>query len=211
MVANGLLTNPTLFFGNETTNLQCVQNWLDICYNSTLTREEYLNVQNERKPKIKEKPRNLTFQCFHHHLVFMLEKFLPRFKRRIFNNLQCFKDVLEFLDVELNLRPRLFKEDDFYSNCVTNLEYVNRDCVYRELKFENCIDLKENYYDFDGNEGQFFKSKVGEAESDGESSGLGDIFLEDELINFWKKKYVFFNPESNLRFRLLCEFILLLM
>ncbi|XP_060526990.1 tRNA-dihydrouridine(20a/20b) synthase [NAD(P)+]-like [Cylas formicarius] len=41
MVANGILANPTLFSGTNVTPMRCVQDWLDICYNSTLGVQEY--------------------------------------------------------------------------------------------------------------------------------------------------------------------------
>ncbi|GJQ81056.1 hypothetical protein Trydic_g21864 [Trypoxylus dichotomus] len=72
MVANSILTNPMLFSDSEKVDSSCIQNWLDICYNSTLSEYEYTKVVNTKT--IAEKPPHLTFQCFHHHLVFMLEK-----------------------------------------------------------------------------------------------------------------------------------------
>ncbi|PSN56070.1 hypothetical protein C0J52_05870 [Blattella germanica] len=39
----------------------------------------------------------MTFQCFHHHLVFMLEKVLPKSKRLLFNVLKKRDVVLDFL------------------------------------------------------------------------------------------------------------------
>lgn len=82
MSARGILTNPALFSGYSTTPLACVQDWLDIT--SSIPTE---------------------FQCFHHHLVFMLEKILSRKDRVLFNSLQNKSSVLEFLDNYYNIKP----------------------------------------------------------------------------------------------------------
>lgn len=82
MSARGILTNPALFSGQSVTPLACLQDWLDIT--STIPTE---------------------FQCFHHHLVFMLEKVLPKKERLLFNNLQSRSSVLEFLENHYDVRP----------------------------------------------------------------------------------------------------------
>lgn len=84
MSARGILTNPALFsYRYSTTPLVCIQDWLDIT--STIPTE---------------------FQCFHKHLVFMLENILPSKDRVLFNSLQNKLSVLEFLEnyynIELN-------------------------------------------------------------------------------------------------------------
>ncbi|KAI4468695.1 trna-dihydrouridine synthase [Holotrichia oblita] len=168
MVANSILTNPMLFSGCEKTDMDCIQNWVDICYNSTLSDYEYSDVIHTQS--ISEKPPYLTFQCFHHHLVFMLEKVLPRHKRRIFNNLQKFSDVLDFLDVEFNIKPKLF-----------DIKNSNK---YRILplwtsELEGDIQVDENYYE--ANSGKFFSSKanVTDQNQDDNDYDLADIFIEN--------------------------------
>jgi len=84
MVANGILTNPALFLGESITPLACVQDWLNIT--SAIPTE---------------------FQCFHHHLVFMLEKVLPKKDRIMFNNLLNRSSVLEFLETYYDIRPNV--------------------------------------------------------------------------------------------------------
>ncbi|KAJ9586026.1 hypothetical protein L9F63_020323 [Diploptera punctata] len=61
MAARGILSNPAMFAGYATTPFTCVEDWIAI-----------------------SKQTNVSFQCFHHHLVFMLEKVLPKSKRLIF-------------------------------------------------------------------------------------------------------------------------------
>ncbi|KAK2724287.1 hypothetical protein QYM36_000966 [Artemia franciscana] len=74
MSARGMLENPAMFFGYAKTPRECVKRYIEIA-------------------QLKE-PR---FMTFHHHLVFMLEKSLPKPKRKVFNNLRNKEAVLEFL------------------------------------------------------------------------------------------------------------------
>jgi hypothetical protein len=74
MAARGILTNPALFAGYSTTPLACVQDWVTI----SMAMET-------------------PFQSFHHHLVFMLEKVLPKSERLIFNVIRTKELVLDFL------------------------------------------------------------------------------------------------------------------
>ncbi|XP_018327221.1 tRNA-dihydrouridine(20a/20b) synthase [NAD(P)+]-like isoform X1 [Agrilus planipennis] len=170
MVGNGILTNPTLFSGSNTTTIACVQSWIDICYNSTLTLEKY-NILRQSKqiqnPVIPERPLNLTFQCFHHHLVFMLEKILPRFKRRIFNGLQTFSTVLHFLKENLGLTCKLFDEETFMNSCVLDINYYNF--------LNNCTEI--NYYNHQ-NEGKFFSEKCTFSDVYDEEENILNIFSE---------------------------------
>lgn len=82
MSARGILSNPALFSGCTSTPLSCIQDWLDITSNIPT-----------------------PFLCFHHHLVFMLEKLLNKKSRLFFNNLQQKEDVLKFLDDYYDIRP----------------------------------------------------------------------------------------------------------
>lgn len=158
MVANALLTNPTLFSGENITTMVCAQRWIDICFNSTLTKEEYERVLllENYTPFIRERPYNLTFQCFHHHLVFMLEKLMPRRKRREFNAYTTFKQVLDFLHHEFNLAPKLFTAEEYYKNCNTDVNYLEHLSVSDNLY----LDVTENEYDYDVKKGKYFENKT---------------------------------------------------
>lgn len=167
MVANGLLTNPSLFAGSAITTTDCIQKWLNICYNTTLS---YRNIN--QFPAISEKPNNLTFQCFHHHLVFMLEKILSRQEKRVFNNLQKFQDVLSFIKTKFNLEPQLFDSDNFDKTKLLTLDYTKRDEYYFKLKPKNnVVEEYDLFYDYNS-EGKYFKSKVDECD-------WSDIFVEN--------------------------------
>ncbi|XP_006609220.1 tRNA-dihydrouridine(20a/20b) synthase [NAD(P)+]-like isoform X2 [Apis dorsata] len=103
MSARGILTNPALFSGYSVTPLNCVQDWLDIT--STIPT---------------------PFTCFHHHLVFMLEKILPKKSRMFFNNLHNKTSVLEFLKdtygLKPNINPKLFELTKCTFN-IANMKY----------------------------------------------------------------------------------------
>lgn len=77
MAASGLLTNPGLFSGAPRTPLSCVRMWMDM------------------KDKDSDK---ITFQVYHHHLVFMLEKVLTKQEKVVFNHLSTFETVDKFLN-----------------------------------------------------------------------------------------------------------------
>eukprot|EP01135_Chromosphaera_perkinsii_P012280 Nk52_evm17s2630 gene=Nk52_evmTU17s2630 len=75
MAARGLLSNPAMFAGYDVTPLQCVWDWVDIAVAS-----------------------GTPFPAFHHHLVMMLEKGLPKGERRVFNDLTTMAQVMEYLN-----------------------------------------------------------------------------------------------------------------
>lgn len=113
MVANGLLTNPGLFRGDYLTPLSCVQDWIDI--------DEQLS---------------MNFMTMHHHLIFMLDKILPKNQRLIFNNLQTKNDVLKFLDSYLDLQPnKKIIKNLKQTECI----WQSRDVVCKK-KIINCCD-----------------------------------------------------------------------
>lgn len=180
MVANGLLTNPTLFTGSNSTTLDCIQKWVDICFNSTLDIDQFSKLSKNKAliRTIPEKPSNLIFQCFHHHLVFMLEKKLPRKKRQIFNSLQKFCDVLEFLKDEFNVIPQTFNTDDYFKMRSETVDYEGLDKLYCMLKQQYSTDSKEesdSVYDYTKRNGVFFEKKVEEVDN----YDLIDLFIEN--------------------------------
>ena len=75
MAARGILQNPAMYDGFTSTPLQCVQDWVDISLRC-----------------------GLTFTCFHHHLMYMLEKVMAKTERRVFNTLTSTPAVLDFLN-----------------------------------------------------------------------------------------------------------------
>ncbi|XP_075229373.1 dihydrouridine synthase 4 isoform X2 [Lycorma delicatula] len=99
MAARGLLQNPALFSGYDKTPVACVEAWVKLAIES-----------------------EMPFQCFHHHLVFMLEKILPKPERRIFNVLSSTPDVLDslvnYFSIEVPVRNNLsrFRTDIIYKD-----------------------------------------------------------------------------------------------
>lgn len=80
MAARGILQNPAMYAGYDNTPLDCIQKWLDV---STSL--------------------GTTYQCFHNHLVYMLERTLPRSERRIFNALASSSAVVDYLKEKLDI------------------------------------------------------------------------------------------------------------
>lgn len=77
MSARGILHNPGLFAGYQNTPLSAVQDWLNI--------------------------HHTNFLWFHHHLVFMCERLLPKAARNTFNKLRKSSDVILFLEDQLEI------------------------------------------------------------------------------------------------------------
>uniref|UniRef100_A0A1B6M4W7 tRNA-dihydrouridine(20a/20b) synthase [NAD(P)+] n=1 Tax=Graphocephala atropunctata TaxID=36148 RepID=A0A1B6M4W7_9HEMI len=74
MSARGILQNPALFAGHDKTPTSCVEEWVNLSLTS-----------------------GLNFVCFHHHLVFMVEKVMNKANRRVFNNLNTTASVVQYL------------------------------------------------------------------------------------------------------------------
>lgn len=74
MAAQGILNNPAMYAGYDVTPVQCVKDWLDISMSI-----------------------GTSFSTFHHHLIYMTEKWHTKPERLLFNNLSSHTTVLEFL------------------------------------------------------------------------------------------------------------------
>ncbi|CAH1395961.1 unnamed protein product [Nezara viridula] len=118
MAARGILQNPAMFSGLEKTPLSCVQNWVDLCCKS-----------------------DVQFQCYHHHLVFMLEKVLSKKERNTFNFLKTFDQVNNYLSEKLSISiPTATKT----KNC--HVEYSDvqdgsyfKSKILQTSEFEDCL------------------------------------------------------------------------
>lgn len=162
MAASGILTNPALFSEANITPLSCIKLWIDL--------------KNEASDKI-------TFQCYHHHLVFMLDKLLSKSEKNYFNSLNTFESVDEYL----------FK--NVLNNYVDNFEvshslgeFVN--CCYSDeitLKHSSkcrgcsksvcyCICSK---YDYNSTDGNYFSSYVKDRDEDSIDFMNCSLFDED--------------------------------
>ncbi|XP_041059047.1 tRNA-dihydrouridine(20a/20b) synthase [NAD(P)+]-like [Carcharodon carcharias] len=84
MAARGLLANPAMFAGYEETPLQCVRDWVDIAL-------EY----------------GTPYTCFHHHLMYMLERITSKQEKKIFNVLSSMSAVIDYLNDNYGLRMRM--------------------------------------------------------------------------------------------------------
>lgn len=74
MAARGLLANPAMFAGYEETPLQCIWDWVDISIE-----------------------QGTPFTCFHHHLIYMLERISSQPERKVFNSLSSTSSVIDYL------------------------------------------------------------------------------------------------------------------
>lgn len=80
MAARGILANPAMYAGYSETPVECIKDWLDLSLSL-----------------------GTSFNCFHHHLIYMLEHLLPRAERNVFNSLASTSAVLEFLSQNLGI------------------------------------------------------------------------------------------------------------
>lgn len=130
MSARGILANPALFAGYKETPMSCIQDWIDIHHQ-----------QNDR----------MTFQNFHHHLVFMMEGMLNKSEKVQFNDFTKKHQVLEFLEEKFSLTP---KPINYPQNTV---------CTYDDSNYKKLISNEEFWtssYSTESSHGQFFLSKL---------------------------------------------------
>jgi len=75
MAARGMLENPAMFSGVNTTPASCISDWIHIAMDI-----------------------GTPFSTFHHHLIYMLEKTLSRSERKYFNSLTSTPAVIDILE-----------------------------------------------------------------------------------------------------------------
>lgn len=154
MAARAILTNPTLFSGlYATTPIQCVQEWTNLAH---------------------EAGDRITFQCFHHHLTFMMEKLVRRRERAVFNTFSKKEQIYDFLNEKLNIVP----ETDVYS------DWRHLPCEYDDAKYKERlqiqVDEEAKRYNSDSTFGKFFLSKLDDElnsdDGDADTDGLNCLF-----------------------------------
>lgn len=79
MAARGLLNNPAMFAGYDSTPLQCIRDWIDLATAS-----------------------GASFTQLHHHLIYMCERSLSRYQRKYFNSLSSTPAVIDYLNAHLS-------------------------------------------------------------------------------------------------------------
>ncbi|MBN3295643.1 tRNA-dihydrouridine(20a/20b) synthase [NAD(P)+]-like [Amia ocellicauda] len=75
MAARGLLANPAMFAGYGDTPLQCIWDWVDIALE-----------------------HGTPFTCFHHHLMYMMERITSPQEKTVFNALTSTSAVVDYLN-----------------------------------------------------------------------------------------------------------------
>ncbi|XP_047020734.1 tRNA-dihydrouridine(20a/20b) synthase [NAD(P)+]-like [Helicoverpa zea] len=159
MAASGLLTNPALFSGATRTPLSCVKMWMDM--------------------KDKESDK-ITFQCYHHHLVFMLEKVLTKQEKQVFNHLKSFESVDVFLQEYLLNSVNDNIEFKYNLDEFINCEFADEITLKHSTKCRGCSKSMTycicNKYDSNITDGNYFVSCV----KDSESVDYMDLNIFDE-------------------------------
>lgn len=151
MSARAMLVNPALFAGFKETPVTCVQDWVNIHH---------------------QQSRHVTYQTFHHHLVFMMENLVTKSERNHFNELTKKEQCLEFLKEKFAIEPQPI---EFPSNL---------QCVYDGSKYKDLINQEEFWssdYSTESNHGKFFLSKMHKVKPDPDTDYLDfmDSFLFD--------------------------------
>lgn len=142
MSARGILSNPTLFSGQyDTTPIECVQNWLNICA---------------------EADNQIAFPFFHHHLTFMCEKILRRKQRAIFNSFTRRHEVFDYLADVLDVRPQPI---DLPPHILCDYNESNYRTRLADLHIEKSKRTR-NEYSSENTPGKFFLEKSNENKND---------------------------------------------
>lgn len=155
MAARGILANPTLFTGKyDSTPLELVQDWVNLGHNA-----------DDR----------ITFQCFHHHLTFMLEKLIRRRDRVIFNSFTSKQQVFDFLRDRFDVVPHALDKP----------ELLRINCEYDEQAFRERVQVQEaieqtERYNSERTCGKFFMDKL---DNDSDDNDDGDSECEDTILN----------------------------
>ncbi|XP_038210339.1 tRNA-dihydrouridine(20a/20b) synthase [NAD(P)+]-like [Zerene cesonia] len=142
MSASGILSNPAMFSGETITPMSCIMAWMNL-----------KNISGDR----------ISFQCYHHHLVFMLEKLLSKKQKQVFNYLSTFKDVDDYilthiLDSDIIENKHAignFISCDFDESITSKHGKKCRGCGM-SVCYCSCI----NNYDYESRDGNFFSSYV---------------------------------------------------
>lgn len=132
MSARGILANPALYAGYETTPLSCIQDWLDISK--------------------RQKENVMSYQTFHHHFVFMMENLVDRTGVKIFNNIRGKRaGVYKFFKETFSMEP----EDIEFPK---NIECHFDDSKYKALIKDDNFWASE--YSSESSHGKFFLGKM---------------------------------------------------
>lgn len=153
MAARGILANPALFSGSTVTPQQCVQDWVDLVHAAG---------------------NNITFQCFHHHLTFMMDKLMRRRTRVEFNSFTRKEQVFDFLQSNFDIIPRTETID--CDRIVCEFDETNHKARVKQCRLEE----KQRRYDSEATEGQYFRSQM---EDDENECDCGLDFMDTSLFD----------------------------
>lgn len=177
MVANGILNNPAMFTGASITPTTCIQDWLDVCYNTSFTLSGYEKEYINPTFAITEASASLPYRIFHQLIFLMLEKVMTKKERSVLYSYKTFSDLQNFLDSTFNVKPRLYEPDKFLNFVPIDIDYSSRCDLYEKLKPRMLNETNDNFiYRYEDDEGKFFKQKIESLDS---SCDISDVFLEN--------------------------------
>lgn len=160
MSARGILSNPALFAGHDATPLECVQHWIDL---------------------VVAVGDAITFQCFHHHLTFMMDKLMSRKVRVEFNDFTRKEQVLAFLAERYGLRPRALKETgprpgEWVEPQFDESAFQERLQQVRQDELELERQKKRELYSSEATEGKYFRSQAVTDDDEEDDLNCSDLF-----------------------------------
>lgn len=154
MSARAILSNPALFSGYSKTPFSCIQDWLDMSLN-----------QSEEE---------MTYQTFHHHLVFMMENLLSKEDYVEFNNIHGRRSgVYDFFREKFSIEP---KDINFPKNLQCHFD----DSEYKALiKDDN---FWTSQYSSETSHGKYFLSKMHKVKNSAPDDYLDMMDNANELL-----------------------------
>lgn len=151
MSARAVLANPGLFAGHKETPLSCVQDWI--------------NIHHRQGDK-------MTYQTFHHHLVFMMETLLNKQDRVEFNDLTKKPLCLAFLKEKLSIAPQPIDYPE------------NIECTYDDSGYKNLLNQVKSTSDYsaESTHGKFFLGKLNKVRPDTSDTDYLE-FMDNNLFD----------------------------
>lgn len=105
----------------------------------------------------------MTYQNFHHHLVFMMEPLIKKHERNRFNEFTKRQQCLDFLKDKFSLEPEPI---DYPNNIM---------CTYDDTRYKNLISQKEFWssdYSTESSHGQYFLNKLHKVRKEDDSDDI---------------------------------------
>lgn len=115
MAARGMMRNPAMYAGYDDTPYQCIQDWVDISMSL-----------------------GTNFTYFHHHLIQMMDQYLPGAEKINFNTLTSTTAILDYLETNFNIAWN--PHTNFYTRKKQDRKETSYKNINEKRTFEKCID-----------------------------------------------------------------------